>query len=183
MSAEKLTNKTEQESNTQFRIHWPSSKETVSGFVRAAQEYEFDRDSRFFMQYRDAGMLGGLLYNLGHFARGLQDFPSEVTLNVPEPTKVISLGGNELQVTTTFSQLLGQIADEVERYVVDVYRRRTIGFNQPRPDALQKEIDGFRALINKQEGKSLVATFLQVSEELFMIPRLKGEGFQFSSTF
>lgn len=125
----------------QLTIHWPNSKEVVARFTRATQDHEKIEDE----QFSTRGMLDGLLYDLGHYGRGLSDFPSRLPLSIPVSQKVLD-HEHEMKVRTTFSELFSQIAKEVEKYIVEVHRQRKDS-DKPRPDAYQNEIDDLRNLI------------------------------------
>lgn len=186
MSAERRPqNPNERSSQFSLTINWYASKDTVAGFTRAAFEDEYIRDRDFRMRTRGATFnVQGLLYDLGHSGRGLQDFPRELALIVPRPRRARVAWREEpnLLSAVPFPQLYDQITQAVERYVVETYRKRG-GLFPPRQDEFQSEIDALKALSEQCKRKIVRVTFAPSFGKLHMIEHMECEGISYEERF
>lgn len=160
-------------------VNWPRSKETVAHFTRAAFQHELAWDEGFFR--RASGILSaeGLLHNLGHNMRGLEDFPRQMHLSVPESgmQSVPERDKPNLISTMQFGDLYDQIVASIERYVVDVFRKRE-GVHASSPNAYQREIDALRVLAERLAQHPVTLTFEPyLSSEEYMIAQILGQGY------
>ena len=135
---------------------------TIAGFTRTAFDYECAHDREFFLRASGGGNVEGLLYDLGHEGRELQDFPSRMSLTVPQPRQEsVAWRPDEpnLVASMQLPQLYDQLTDEVERYIIETYRKRESGIFAPGPDVFQREIDALRALADHSKDKLVTVTF------------------------
>jgi hypothetical protein len=141
MSPERRPDRKEIENPTTLVVNWPASKMTVAGFTRAAFDYECAHDREFFLRASGGGNVEGLLYDLGHEGRGLQDFPSRMSLTVPQPRQEsVAWRPDEpnLVASMQLPQLYDQLTDEVERYIIETYRKRESGIFEQNPKSVRR---------------------------------------------
>jgi hypothetical protein len=170
------------ENPTTLVVHWPASKMTVAGFTRAAFDYECAHNRAFFFRASRGGDVEGLLYDLGHEGRELQDFPSRMSLTVPQPSQESVAWRPDqpnLVASMQLSQLYDQLTDAVERYIIETYRKRERGRFAPGPDVFQRAIDALRALADHAKEKLVTVTFTPVWDELHRIKKMEGQGYRY----
>src|SRR3989344_4431829 len=101
----------------QFSLNWRASKETLARFAGELREI---------MSIRDVGgrvLIDGFIYDLGHYGRGLSDFPFIMPLEA-EDEQILQQGDKAAVIRLEVSSLMAQLMTRVEPYA-ETHRWRT----------------------------------------------------------
>lgn len=136
-------------SKEHFEIYWRTSKLDLAEFLRGLYQKLGSENRGFYQETRGSSPIEGFIYDIGHYGRGLDDFPETIGLETPETREVETPSPNKplLEVEMPVSDLVEQIKEQIRPYL------EQHPYKKNNPQAFIAELETLEAIARRTSGR------------------------------
>jgi hypothetical protein len=149
-----------------IQLEWLGSKSTISGFFAAGFQHIKNTDQEVGRQMAHISGIPGLIFDLGHFARGFTDFPFQIPLTIINETP---LERSSVQITAPLDRFYIEVGDAVEVYLRSLEQSEHL-----------EKLEAIR-LLAQQSRNQLLQMMARKRDPLYVIKKLKAPYYSFDS--